>query len=97
MFAGHFGWNYGIVSVEAPKMARERDGRSRDLSQHERDRDRDRRAGSSGGNMTNHTSSSDPKLLMSRVFIGKLPTDRVCRGDLESMFSKYGKILGKLT
>ena len=81
------------------KMARERDGRSRDLSQHDRDRDRDRRAGSSGANnnMTNHTSSSDPKLLMSRVFIGKLPTDRVCRGDLEGMFSKYGKILGKFT
>ena len=82
-----------IVPVgEHKKMARERDSRSRDLS-HDRDRERDR----SRPNMTNHTSSSDPKLLMSRVFIGKLPTDRVCRGDLEEMFSKYGKILGMLT
>ena len=68
-------------------MARERDSRSRDLSH-------DDREAKEKETMTHHTSSSDPKLLMSRVFIGKLPTDRVCREDVEGMFSKYGKILG---
>ena len=82
-----------IVPVgEHKRMARERDSRPLDLS-HDRDREQDR----SRPYISNHTNSSDPKLLMSRVFIGNLPTERVSRDDLEEMFSKYGKILGMLT
>ena len=82
-----------IVPVgEHKRMACERDSRPLDLS-HDRDREGDR----SRPNISNHTSSSDPKLLTSRVFIANLPTERVSRDDLEEMFSKYGKILGMLT
>ncbi|XP_013421667.1 nuclear receptor coactivator 5-like isoform X2 [Lingula anatina] len=40
------------------------------------------------------TNSDDPKLLYSRVFIGNLPTDKMTEGELETMFKKYGKVLG---
>lgn len=53
-----------------------------------RDRDYERRPGFSG-----HTNSNDPKLLMSRVFIGNLPHEKVTREELTEIFSKYGKVL----
>jgi len=41
-----------------------------------------------------NTSSNDPKMLDSRVFIGNLPSEKVNRKMIEEMFSEYGKILG---
>lgn len=39
-------------------------------------------------------NTSDPKLLESRVFIGNLPSDKVTRFELESLFAPFGKLLG---
>ena len=41
-----------------------------------------------------NTSSNDPKMLNSRVFIGNLASDKVSRQDIESLFSRFGKVLG---
>ena len=41
-----------------------------------------------------NTSSNDPKMLDSRVFIGNLPSDKVTRKIVEDMFSEFGKVLG---
>ena len=41
-----------------------------------------------------NTSSSDPKMMNSRVFVGNLPSDKVSRQDVEKLFQSYGKILG---
>lgn len=40
------------------------------------------------------TSSQDPTLMKSRIFIGNLAVDKVSRGDLHRVFEKYGEILG---
>lgn len=34
--------------------------------------------------------------MKARVFIGNLPFDKVTKEELETMFSKYGKILGMI-
>ncbi len=47
-----------------------------------------------GPGVGTHTSSNDPKMLDSRVFIGNLPSEKVTRLIIEKMFSEYGKILG---
>ena len=41
-----------------------------------------------------NTSSNDPELMKSRVFIGHLPTDRITRGDISQIFDVYGEIEG---
>lgn len=41
-----------------------------------------------------NTSSKDPKMLHSRVFIGNLASDKVGRQDVETVFSAHGKVLG---
>lgn len=41
-----------------------------------------------------NTSSNDPKMLNSRVFIGNLASEDVGRHDVETLFSTYGKVLG---
>lgn len=41
-----------------------------------------------------NTSSNDPKLLNSRVFIGNLPSDKITRHEVENLFSEFGKVLG---
>ena len=41
-----------------------------------------------------NTSSTDPKMMNSRVFIGNLPAEKVSRQDVETMFGSFGKILG---
>ena len=41
-----------------------------------------------------NTSSTDPKMMNSRVFIGNLPAEKVSRHDVETMFGSFGKILG---
>lgn len=41
-----------------------------------------------------NTSSSDPKMMNSRVFIGNLAAEKVSRQAVEKMFGAYGKILG---
>lgn len=41
-----------------------------------------------------NTSSNDPKMLNSRVFIGNLASDKVGRQDIENLFSRFGKVLG---
>ena len=41
-----------------------------------------------------NTSSTDPKMMNSRVFIGNLPAEKVSRQDVEKLFRPYGKILG---
>ena len=40
------------------------------------------------------TSSKDPKLLNSRVFIGNLPSEKVTRRELKAMFAVHGNVLG---
>ncbi|KAL5466831.1 hypothetical protein EMCRGX_G030982 [Ephydatia muelleri] len=41
-----------------------------------------------------NTSSSDPTMMHSRVFIGNLPSDKLSRQEVEKLFEPYGKILG---
>ena len=41
-----------------------------------------------------NTSSSDPTMMNSRVFIGNLPSDKLSRQEVEKLFEPYGKILG---
>lgn len=41
-----------------------------------------------------NTSSKDPKMLNSRVFIGNLASEKVGRQEVETLFSAYGKVLG---
>ena len=41
-----------------------------------------------------NTSSMDPKMMNSRVFIGNLAADKVTRQDIVRMFEPYGKVLG---
>ncbi|XP_019864327.1 PREDICTED: nuclear receptor coactivator 5-like [Amphimedon queenslandica] len=41
-----------------------------------------------------NTSSDDPEMMQSRIFIGNLKTNKVTRKSIENRFSKYGKILG---
>ncbi|XP_037642536.1 heterogeneous nuclear ribonucleoproteins C1/C2 isoform X3 [Sebastes umbrosus] len=43
---------------------------------------------------SNITNKTDPRSLNSRVFIGNLNTLLVTKGDVEAIFSKYGKIVG---
>ncbi|KAM9789794.1 heterogeneous nuclear ribonucleoproteins C1/C2 [Neosynchiropus ocellatus] len=43
---------------------------------------------------SNITNKTDPRSLNSRVFIGNLNTVLVTKGDVEAIFSKYGKIVG---
>lgn len=45
--------------------------------------------------VTNRTNIEDPEFLNARIFIGKLPSDRCTKEDLEGLFEPYGKILGK--
>ena len=47
--------------------------------------------GPQGGNVTN---SNDPKAKASRVFLGNLNTGYVTREEIESIFSRYGRITG---
>ena len=41
-----------------------------------------------------NTSSSDPKMMSARVFVGNLAAEKVSRQDVEKMFTSHGKILG---
>ncbi|XP_030636435.1 RNA-binding protein Raly [Chanos chanos] len=43
---------------------------------------------------SNITNKNDPKSLNSRVFIGNLNTAVVKKSDVETIFSKYGRVLG---
>ncbi|XP_037621718.1 RNA-binding protein Raly isoform X1 [Sebastes umbrosus] len=43
---------------------------------------------------SNVTNKTDPKSINSRVFIGNLNTGVVKKMDVESIFSKYGRVLG---
>ncbi|KAM9322030.1 heterogeneous nuclear ribonucleoproteins C1/C2 isoform 1-T2 [Pholidichthys leucotaenia] len=43
---------------------------------------------------SNVTNKTDPRSLNSRVFIGNLNTLLVTKGDVEAIFSKYGKVVG---
>ncbi|XP_036427509.1 RNA-binding protein Raly isoform X1 [Colossoma macropomum] len=43
---------------------------------------------------SNITNKNDPKSLNSRVFIGNLNTAVVAKSDVETIFSKYGRVLG---
>ena len=45
-------------------------------------------------NSSSNTSSNDPKMMKSRVFIGHLPTDRITRDDISQIFDGYGEIEG---
>lgn len=46
------------------------------------------------GSVSSNTSSNDPKMLNSRVFIGNLPSEKVNRSEVEAMFAEYGTVLG---
>ncbi|XP_033482291.1 nuclear receptor coactivator 5 isoform X1 [Epinephelus lanceolatus] len=48
----------------------------------------------SPGRFSRSCSSSDPRDLERRIFVGNLPTSDMEKKDLEDMFSPYGKILG---
>uniref|UniRef100_A0A1A7Z1H1 RRM domain-containing protein n=1 Tax=Iconisemion striatum TaxID=60296 RepID=A0A1A7Z1H1_9TELE len=54
----------------------------------------DRSSSSSLMASSNVTNKTDPRSLNSRVFIGNLNTLLVTKGDVEAIFSKYGKIVG---
>lgn len=41
------------------------------------------------------TYSNDPKMVAARVFLGRLPTEQLTKQDIEEIFAKHGKILGK--
>ncbi len=41
-----------------------------------------------------NTSSNDPQMLDSRVFIGNLPSEKITRVEVEKLFSDYGNVLG---
>ncbi|XP_028854565.1 RNA-binding protein Raly isoform X1 [Denticeps clupeoides] len=43
---------------------------------------------------SNITNKNDPKSINSRVFIGNLNTAVVKKADVETIFSKYGRVLG---
>ncbi|XP_056220226.1 RNA-binding protein Raly isoform X4 [Seriola aureovittata] len=43
---------------------------------------------------SNVTNKTDPKSINSRVFIGNLNTAVVKKSDVETIFSKYGRVLG---
>ena len=43
---------------------------------------------------SNVTNKNDPKSINSRVFIGNLNTAVVKKSDVETIFSKYGRVLG---
>ena len=45
-------------------------------------------------NIPRNTSSTDPKLLKARVFIGNLATEKVKREDLTETFEIYGEVIG---
>ncbi|XP_045192584.1 nuclear receptor coactivator 5-like isoform X2 [Mercenaria mercenaria] len=44
--------------------------------------------------VTSRTNIEDPAFLNARIFIGKLPSDRCSKEELEELFVPYGKILG---
>ena len=41
-----------------------------------------------------NTSSSDPKMMNARVFIGNLAAEKVTRQDVMKLFQSHGKVLG---
>lgn len=41
-----------------------------------------------------NTSSTEPRMMHSRVFIGNLAAEKVTRQEIEQLFGPYGKILG---
>lgn len=41
-----------------------------------------------------HTSSTDPKAIKSRVFVGNLNTQITAREQLEMLYSKFGQVVG---
>lgn len=43
---------------------------------------------------SNVTNKNDPKSINSRVFIGNLNTALVKKSDVETIFSKYGRVAG---
>nr|1WF1_A Chain A, RNA-binding protein Raly [Homo sapiens] len=55
-------------------------------------------SGSSGMSLklqaSNVTNKNDPKSINSRVFIGNLNTALVKKSDVETIFSKYGRVAG---
>ncbi|KAK3086625.1 hypothetical protein FSP39_021183 [Pinctada imbricata] len=70
--------------------------RSRSSSRHRHYRPRRSRSRSRSRSprITSYTNANSEDLLKSRVFIGNLPIDKITKPELETMFSKYGKILG---
>ncbi|NXN79539.1 RALY protein, partial [Bombycilla garrulus] len=43
---------------------------------------------------SNITNKNDPKSINSRVFIGNLNTAMVKKSDVETIFCKYGRVVG---
>lgn len=60
-----------------------------------REREREREHDHEARRIGSDTNSDDPRMLMSRIFIGNLPTDRVGRMEIEDKYKKYGKIIGE--
>ena len=44
----------------------------------------------------NQTSSQDPHAVNSRIFVGNLNTFQVNKIDVEKVFQRYGRIVGKI-
>lgn len=87
----------------SPDWRRRRRSRSRSRSRESRHSSRSSRRGDSLGRgarqlrekeVTNRTNIEDPAFLNARIFIGKLPSDRCTKEELEALFEPYGKILG---
>jgi hypothetical protein len=45
--------------------------------------------------LSNQTNSQDPQAVNSRVFVGNLNTFQCSKTDVERMFQKYGRLVGK--
>lgn len=46
------------------------------------------------GKISNVTNSTDPQLINSRTFVGNLNTFILTKDDVESIFQRYGRIIG---
>ena len=45
--------------------------------------------------LSNQTNSQDPQAVNSRVFVGNLNTFQCSKTDVERMFQRYGRLVGK--
>ena len=57
-------------------------------------KDRKRRGEGWGASGSSNTSSVDPHMQRARLFVGNIEPNRIKRGDLHRLFSRYGDVFG---